>query len=330
MSQAPPEDKNPALRPLAFGALLDETINVFRRFWLSFVVLSAVALIPSGILLGLTQLVGPAAVLNSGSSFPAARSLGPAFFVAAAGVTMLAAIVNSLVTLLWAEAVAFKTHAVVVGAPANLGSAYQRAFTRFLPAVGAGLLIFLGALGLSLLSVILFVVTLGPLGMLADLAMLWVWWANPRARRPWLKWLIIACAPFGVATYYIVRWVLFTPAVVLEGRGALESLHRSASLVSGQWFRVLGVLIVVGIIVSVLVLLPSALVSVALALAVGNLFGSPLGAAVSNLGSVAGQVLFGALAYIAYTLLFLDLRNRREGADLAARVERLEQRGAVA
>ena len=96
MSQGPPEDKNPALRPLTFGALLDESINVFRRFWLSFVVLSAVALIPSGMLLGLTQLVGPAAVLNSGAAFPSARSLGPAFFVAAAGVTMLATVVNSV------------------------------------------------------------------------------------------------------------------------------------------------------------------------------------------------------------------------------------------
>ena len=36
-------------------------------------------------------------------------------------------------------------------------------------------------------------------------------------------------------------------------------------------------------------------------------------------------MLFGAIAYIAYVLLFIDLRNRREGADLAARVEGLER-----
>jgi hypothetical protein len=40
--------------------------------------------------------------------------------------------------------------------------------------------------------------------------------------------------------------------------------------------------------------------------------------------SVVAQVLFASMASIVYAMVFIDLRNRREGTDLAERLSHLE------
>jgi hypothetical protein len=51
---------------------------------------------------------------------------------------------------------------------------------------------------------------------------------------------------------------------------------------------------------------------------------NPVEQAFSSGARVIVEVLFASLASIIYTLLFVDLRNRREGTDLAERVSQLE------
>jgi glycerophosphoryl diester phosphodiesterase family protein len=328
MGQLVPEDKN-LRRPMTFGALLDETIQIFRGSWARFLALSAVALIPSGLLLGLEVAVGPAALLSTRLVAPGG-AINAAALGAAVGFGVLIGVINGLFTLLWTVAITIQTSALLTGEQIGLSRVYGRALGRLLPTIGAGLLVVFAAIPLLLVSAVVFVVTLGPIGMLADVVLLLVWWLNPGARNAWTKWLIIACTPLGLVMYFTVRWVLFTPAVVLERRGPLDALERSAALVRGQWFRVLGVLTVIGIIVAILVLVPSGLVSLLTTLVLSNVGRSMPLTLVNNLASVVGQVLFGAIAYIAYTLLFLDLRNRREGADLEARLESLERMASLA
>ena len=36
------------------------------------------------------------------------------------------------------------------------------------------------------------------------------------------------------------------------------------------------------------------------------------------------RILFGSVGVIVYTLMFIDLRNRREGTDMAERLTQLE------
>ena len=38
-----------------------------------------------------------------------------------------------------------------------------------------------------------------------------------------------------------------------------------------------------------------------------------------------GQILFGSIIFIAQTLLFVDLRNRKEGSDIAERLALIER-----
>ena len=88
--------------------------------------------------------------------------------------------------------------------------------------------------------------------------------AESRARKRWLKWLIILTAPFGLPTYYGMRWSMFVAAAVLERRGPLASLARSSELVNHHGFRVLSILTVSSLIVGVLLYAPAALIEIPL------------------------------------------------------------------
>jgi hypothetical protein len=130
----------------------------------------------------------------------------------------------------------------------------------------------------------------------------------------------------------VVRLLLAAPILVLGGTfaasgvrpGIGRALAGSWRLVRGSSWRVFGVAFVVYLVaqvVSGIVALPVIGVGVALGVA-GSATGHPLAAAFGSstaggLGSLVGTML--ALPFIsgATTLLYLDLRMRREGLDLA-------------
>jgi hypothetical protein len=275
--------------------------------------------VPWGLLTIASGLAGIMAM--SGLATPGVSARSAEAIAAFGGVAFLLAMLSGLLFLLLHELITVVTVDFLQSTPSTLWSVYRRALARLLPAIGAGVLVLLGALILLALSIPVWLVTLGPLGMLVALVAVLIWWGNPAARKPWTKWLIILTTPAGLLFYYTVRWSLFVPVVVLERLGPLAALQRSGELVSGSWFRVLGVLVVMSIIVQILTGLVSGVVSL------GLYFLPSIGPASSFLGSVGGilgQIVFGATLYIAYTLLFLDLRNRREGTDIAERLALLE------
>jgi hypothetical protein len=85
------------------------------------------------------------------------------------------------------------------------------------------------------------------------------------------------------------------------------------------------VLGVVAFIAGILRTIPGTLVSVALRIALGPTAEGNLGVTIAESAvNFIGTVLFTAISFIALTLLFVDLRNRHEGADLAERLDQLE------
>ena len=44
----------------------------------------------------------------------------------------------------------------------------------------------------------------------------------------------------------------------------------------------------------------------------------------TNVVSLLVQIPVGGIGFLGYTLMFIDLRNRREGTDLAQRIAALE------
>jgi hypothetical protein len=95
---------------------------------------------------------------------------------------------------------------------------------------------------------------------------------------------------------------------VVEGLRGWKALGRSADLVSGSWWRVFGISIVLGLIVAA----AGAGISMPLDLLADR--------ADSGLVSLAGLVLSDAIIYsfgaLSATLLYFDLRSRDDEAEL--------------
>jgi hypothetical protein len=316
-------------RVLSFGDVLDESIRVFRQHWITFALVSAVSLLLPGLLTVALTAFGlfgrttfDLAELSRGSPPPSTTT--PAQVVAIAAATGL----DALFYFIWSAAVTATTEVYLRGGEPKLSSVYRRALRRFVTVLLSTIVFTLGVTALTGIAVVLFVITLfGALGTIVALVALLIWWLRPGARKRWVKWLIILSAPFGLPTYYGVRWSMFVAAAVLERRGPLASLARSSELVNRNGFRVLSILTVSSLIVGVLLYAPAALIEIPLLIgsASRGQFGvPPVQAAFTNAVTLVLRILFGSVGIIVYTLMFIDLRNRREGTDMAERLTQLE------
>ena len=315
-------------RPLGFGGVLDETFRLYRAAWQQMIAVSALGSLPGAVLL---VLVGGSAAVVALGVLPgrAADPEGVRSLLAGLGAGfVVAALVSAVCILVWEGAVTALTGWRVRGERRSVWQALGVGLRRVLVLIGAGLVASLGVMGLALLALPLVVVGVGVLGGLTALIGLAVWVSRRPGDRPsWLTWLIILAFPFGLPLYYGVRWSLAVPAAVLERAGPIRALQRSSDLVAGVWFQTLGVWVVLSLVVYILQSIPGALVGL-LGLVVGLQPGDAQGSGVvlvvlRGAASVVANILFGPLTFIAATLLFVDLRNRKEGADLAERLDLL-------
>jgi hypothetical protein len=117
------------------------------------------------------------------------------------------------------------------------------------------------------------------------------------------------------AVFVAVRWSVAMPALLLERRGPAGALGRSWSLVSGFWWKCFGTLLIAYLLVIVL--------SVAVGAVVGGVLAaltsadSLLGLVVTQALDVAVQVFTLPLFAAVTIVLYVDLRVRKEGFDLA-------------
>jgi len=127
-----------------------------------------------------------------------------------------------------------------------------------------------------------------------------------------LTGLLVVTLPLVI--WVVVRWILSTPVLFAEGVGPVRALARSWQLVKGEWWRTLGILLLVVIMVD--------LIQIVLGFFVGGVAAflpgvdATVRAAVST--TLAGVVaaLAGPLLPITLTLLYFDMRVRKEGYDL--------------
>jgi hypothetical protein len=312
-------------RPLTFGGVLDEAFRLFRQRWLTLVGILLVTIIPYAVLFAILGGVGllaagpNAAAFNRAASDPAA--LG-ALVVAAVGVGLLVGLLFAVCALASDAAGILVIDAAMRGEQRPALAALRAGLPRVPALFGSAVLLFLAVVGLAIVATPLLVISFFGLITLICLA---VWAANPGARRPWLKWLMILTTPYGLVIYYGTRWALYGRAIVLERAGPVAALRRSAELVSGHWFHAWGALVALGIITGILQLIPGALIAglVSIALFGARTTGGTAGTVlqvINQAGNLVGWVLFGGLAFAGATVLFHDLRNRREGADIAERL----------
>jgi hypothetical protein len=121
--------------------------------------------------------------------------------------------------------------------------------------------------------------------------------------------------PLIVSLMYLVYWSVAVPAVVVEGHKPAEALKRSFRLVRGNWWRVFAVLVVLSLVMfglGVVVAVPFALASW---LAPGEASG--VGDLIRLLGDITVLAVVPPVYAIAGTLLYYDLRVRKENYDMS-------------
>jgi hypothetical protein len=296
----------PASNPLGprdFGGILDETVRIYRR---GFLRLITVSVISAGLSLLLAYLIFSLGLIGPWDEvFAELQSIGDAAAADQAFErigeiflqdlpSLIAAVLVGTVVSLTITLVAWGAYVYVVGGHYTRGAvALEDAFSfgvrRLLPLFGVTLLmvlIFIGGMFVLLIAPILLSVLVPPVVLLAVFGFF---------------------GGIALAVYAFVRWAFVFPAVLIEGAGPVDALARSWRLVQDNWWRVFGIIAVVFLALGILSAAVAAADPFAPAADEITFIPSPL--------ALLWSIVTGPIQAIVFTLLYLDLRARKEGFD---------------
>jgi membrane-anchored glycerophosphoryl diester phosphodiesterase (GDPDase) len=127
--------------------------------------------------------------------------------------------------------------------------------------------------------------------------------------------LIVFVATFVGLIFVAIRFAFVVPVVMLESTGAIDALRRSWGLVSGSSWRVLGYLIVLGLVVGVIGGLLSTVINLAIVpvrpTSLTTFVVDPVRLAISSFISGLITSALMPVPAIGTALLYFDLRWRR-------------------
>jgi hypothetical protein len=306
------------LRPLSVSEMLDGAFTAIRRnpratLGAAAVLLTINAVITTAVALALVRAVGPVSLTPRQQFTPGQLSHQVTRLAEVAlpvgGVTLLLTFIVDLVLTGLLTVVIARG---VLGHQVTGGQAWRLARPRLPALLGVTLLIPAIILGMWLVLALALIV-LGAAGapgaVLGTLSVVGV--------------IAAAC----LTVWLLIMFRMAAPVVVLERQRVLSALSRSWRLVRGSFWRVFGITLLAGLIVlvtTVVLEIPFDLLS-AVAGGGGSVFatggalggGSTAGVIISVIGGiVAGSVARPVEAGVT-VLLYVDLRMRREGLDLA-------------
>ncbi|MFF8651603.1 hypothetical protein ACF06D_25665 [Streptomyces griseoluteus] len=299
------------LRPLSIGEILDGAISTMRAYWrtvlgisLTVAVLTELcALLLRGVLLRDTT-----STLSDPDVTPAEalRSLGSI----TAG-ALLVGVVSVVGTIVATALLTTVTSRAVLGKPIGVGEAWRESRGQLLKLLGLLMLLALITSGVLVAGALPGLVV----GLVAGFD------------APAVVLLVLGIlAAVVVVIWLTVRFSLASPALMLERQGVWKSLSRSAKLVQGSWWRVLGVQFLAGLIanmVSWIAVNPFTVIAFAVngekMTALMGTGAQPAGWSfllITGIGSVIGATLTMPVKAGVTVLLYIDQRIRREALDL--------------
>lgn len=299
------------LRPLGLGEILDGAVQTMRHnprvmFGLSALVSGVAAVVSTVLLLlGTTQLLATdlSAPGLSSADVAAAVSSGVVGFLVPAVLQFFAlAVLNGILIIAVSEA--------VIGRRPGVSEVLHRVGWR---GVARLLLLTLLTTAIGLLA---FAVVAVPVVLLYLLAV-------PAGA---VATVIALPLLLAIALTLMAKLAFAAPALLLEELAVVAALRRSWRLVVGSFWRVLGIMLLSAAIswaASGLLQLPFSLLGQLVSIAVtGGADASPslafsVSTAIANLGSVLGSAVVAPFSAGVVSLLYIDLRIRREGLDVA-------------
>ncbi|GHJ36413.1 glycerophosphoryl diester phosphodiesterase membrane domain-containing protein [Streptomyces sp. TS71-3] len=301
------------LRPLGVGEILDGAVSMMRTYWrtvlgisLSVAVLVQVALVVvQGTVLNDTA---ESTALNDRTASLSELAHAMRGVLVSSGVVLLVSLLGTIIATALLTTV---TSRAVLGRPVTIAEAWRDARPQ-VPRL-FGLTFLLPLIVMAIVAV----------GMLPGVLIAVATDADAGLPVAVLGGLVAGV----VALWLAIRFALASPALMLERQGVFKSLSRSAKLVKGSWWRVLGIQLLAAIIsniVSSIILIPFTLVAEAVGGGgdSGGLLGGTAGAhgwtylIISGVGSIVGSMLTFPITAGVAVLLYIDQRIRREALDL--------------
>ena len=118
--------------------------------------------------------------------------------------------------------------------------------------------------------------------------------------------------------YLLGSLFLFVPAIVLDGKGPIESLNHSHKLVKGNWWR----LATIGGIALIMMYLVYLVAAVLVGLVMGFRGSDPAFVFIVDVVStLVGSLLMFPFFSALYVEMYREVKMRKQGGDLAARIE---------
>lgn len=306
---APPKPGIVPLRPLMFGEILDGSFQAIRR---NAKAMLGAALLAQSLGAILAAVITAMTTTSAGSIEAWAESAGPEE-LASLGVGILAAaMVVAFLTMFISAVLQGAMVVPVARSILNRRTGFRMMWALSRSRAGALIRVALLLLGAGILA----------FGLLAGLAFVLV--SSMEGTGALL--LIPAVLAFIALGIWIGIKLLVAPAaVVIEELGAVAGLRRSWDLTRANWWRILGIALVVSIMVGIasqVVMIPASFLTSFL-----GAVASPNGGSEQVAATVAVVVvttvldaLVGALGYAFQTsvmaLLYMDLRMRKDGLDI--------------
>ncbi len=316
----------PQLRPMSFTDLIDASFRLYRSNFVAFVGIVAVVQVPIALLQIILQNTLGASYLRALLGMSSGSS---AALLDAELLTTVLLYLGALILLGFAQVLLLQTLGIgalaraisssYLGQRIGIVEAYRFGTRRFLNLFGAALLI-------GICNLIALMLALGvPLGLLFVASQPGSGSGAGMAIAAVLLMVVLFLAYF-IGTLLLAGRLLFTTqAIVLEDHSALDGIRRSWQLSRGSFWRILGILLLITVLITVLAGIPAGVISFVLNMLAGGQLDRMLFAQTVNLVlTYAGNILAMPLQFAIFTLLYYDLRVRKEAFDLELRSQQLQ------
>jgi len=289
------------LRPLGVGDVLDRTFTVYRSKPLVFIALSAIwylLLVLVFVVLAVIIFAGSLAAFSRQATIPSAgAAVGIIGFVIVAVIVAILLFAAQSAALVHAAARRYLAKDVAIGEAFKAGlAASPRLFI-------AGVLVFLAILGVW--AVLVIAAALANQGIL---------------------WALVVLAGIVATAFLGSSWLVAPVVVVVEKMGPIAALGRAWRLSSGNRWRIFGIQVLLFILNLVLSLLIGGIFG---GIAATSTQGGPAGqlglSVVQSLVNLASTIIWAPVEWIAFTVLYYDLRVRKEAFDLQLAAEAMPQ-----
>ena len=308
------------LRPLSIGEIISGAFESLRANPRAMFLPSLIVLTATGVLsavmnyLGTSLLFSRLGVILDSSDVQVSRIL-PVFMGSFAS-QIVGALLTALATTILTGLLIVAVSRSVLGRIATPGEVWERNKGRILPLIGQTLLITLITV---IADTIILVIGIVLIAVIATSIM----GPDPGAGAiiaTVLVALALTVLVLIAAVFLIVRLSLAPAALMLENTGVIEGIGRSWTLTRGSFWRVLGILVLAGLI--------TGLVTGTLSFGLGMVFGiisvglpatQPFVSAVTVLLTSILSALVLPFTAAVTALTYIDLRMRTEGLDVELR-----------